>query len=160
LAAFAWTSEVVSLPRVGALIAIVVGSVLVFLTISVLVQGWELYLDRTRPFEVVALTKDANQDLGSEWVIVLRGPKEVEAGSILQITRRLQDGVEVPFAVVRTTGKNASGHHQGIPIWVSSGHLNDFKKQKFSVLSLLVERNPSIGVLEKVSRELEQRTGV
>jgi hypothetical protein len=68
--------------------------------------------------------------------------------------------VEVPFAVVRTTGKNASGHHQGVPIWVSSGHLNDFKKHKFSVLSLLVERNLSIEGIEKVLREREQRTGV
>lgn len=160
LVAFAWTPQEVTVPRVGLLLAVVVVSGLLFLTLTVLVQGWRLHLDRMRPFEVVSLQKDRNRDLGSEWVIVLRGSASLDAGCILQINRRLPDGVEVPFAIVKDSGKNASGDHQSIPLWLSPAHLNDFKKHEFSILSLLVERYPTLDCIQRALREMEQSRNV
>ena len=156
LIAFGWSPQGVTVPRVGVLVAVVAGSALLFLTLAVLGQGWRLYLDRTRPFEVVALQKVKNRDLGSDWVLVLQGRSDVDVGCILQVSRRLHDGVEVPFAIVKTSGKNASGLYQSVPIWLSPGHLNDFKKHGFSVASLLVERHPTLDCIRRALRDMEQ----
>lgn len=160
LIAFAWTPDSVTVPQFGVLLAVVVNSGLLFLTATVLIEGWRLFSDRTRPFEIVSLQKDKNRDLGSDWVLVMRGPSGVDSGCLLQVNRRLHDGVEVPFAIVKVSGRNALGHHQGVPIWLSPGHLNDFKKHGFSVLSLLVERHPTMECVMKAVRELEEHRDV
>lgn len=160
LIAFLWTDQGMTVPRFGVLIAVVGSSGLIFLTFSVLVQGWLLYSDRTGLFEVVALQKNKNRDLGSDWVLVLRGPIELPTGRILQVTRKLYDGVEVPFAIVKTSGKTASGLYQSVPIWLSSGHLNDFKKHEFTVLSLFIEPHPTYHCIQRALGELEKNSHV
>lgn len=156
LIAFVWSPQSLTVPRAGVLIAVVAGFGLFFLAVAVVAQGWNLYSDGARPFAVVTLHKDKNRDLGSDWVLVLRGPSDVDAGCILQVSRRLHDGVEVPFAVVKTCGKNASGLHQSVPIWLAPGHLNDFKKHEFSSASLQVERHPTLDCVRRALQDVER----
>jgi len=156
LIAFAWAPQSLTVPQAGVVVVVVAGFGLLFLALAVMVQGWRLYSDRARPFAVVTLQKDSNRDLGSDWVLVLRGPSNLEAGCVLQVSRRLHDGVEVPFAIVKTCGKNASGLHQSVPIWLSPGHLNDFKKHAFSAISLQVERHPTLDCVRRALHDMEQ----
>lgn len=156
LITFAWSPQSLTLPQPVVLVAVVIGLALLFLVVTVMAQGWRLYSDRARPFEVVTLQKDKNRDLGADWVFVLRGPSDLEAGCILQVSRRLHDGVEVPFAIVKACGKNAFGLHQCVPIWLSPAHLNDFRKHGFSAISLQVERHPTVDCIWRVIQDPEQ----
>ena len=123
----------VTLSSATAAIMVLIAFMLVFLTLSVLVQGWSLYRDRNRRLEVVSIRKA--KDFGSDWIFVMSGYLQESIGTLVEICRPLED-TEVPFAIVRVVGTTEKGYHQAVPIWISPGHQRDFMRHGFAPRSL------------------------
>jgi hypothetical protein len=118
----------ISLPKIAVAILIFFFLALIFLTVSVMIQGWSLFWDRYRQLEVISIRK--SKDLGSEWIFVISGYLQESQGTLIEICRPLED-TEVPFAIVRIVGKTEKGNYQAVPIWISPGHLRAFSLKEF-----------------------------
>lgn len=129
IAAFFGTPQSgITLSNIAATAMILVVLTLIFLTVSVLVQGWSLYRDRNRQPEVVSIRE--SKDLGSDWIFVIDGYLQESSGALIEVRRVLED-TEVPFALVKVVEQTRQGYYQAVPIWLSPGHLRDFTQQKF-----------------------------
>ncbi len=149
LLAFAVTAETVELSKPWMLAVVLLISVLLFIAMAVLVQGWGIYSKKLWRFDVHSLHNDECADLGADWVFILQGPDGVDAGAILQVCRRLESNVEVPFALVRILGRNEQGCYQGVPVWRASAHFGDFSKGRFTSDSLLVVPCPEWACIKR-----------
>lgn len=154
LIAFLWVGETIAVSRSTVLLVVFASCGLLFLALSVATQGWKLFSDRAREFEVVSFQRASVPEQTAEWVVQMRGPTSADTGTVLQIDRVLSDGHEVPFALVRTTGKNAGGLHQAVPLWLSVGGLNDFKRRSSSPQFFRVGRFPTNDCVQRVIEEL------
>lgn len=125
----------VTLSNATAAIAVLIVSVLFFLTLSVLVQGWSLYWDRNRRLEVVSIRRDKDKDFNADWIFVISGYLQESIGTLVEVRRLLED-TEVPFAIVRVVGTTEKGYHQAVPIWISPGHQRDFMRHAFAPRTL------------------------
>lgn len=123
----------ITLSNITAAIMVLFVSALVFLTFSVLVQGWSLYWDRNRRLEIVSIRRA--RDFGADWIFVMRGYLQASIGALVEIRRPLE-GTEVPFAIVRVVETTEKGDHQAVPIWISPGHQRDFMNHKFAPRTL------------------------
>jgi hypothetical protein len=126
----------VTLPRSMISLLVLVLFALVFLTLSVLYQGWELFEARFVALEVIAIQKC--QDYGGEYLILLRGQLPASKGTLIEIRRPIGQ-VEAPFAIVELFDKNAQGYYQAKPIWVAPGHLRDFAAGRFVATELIAD---------------------
>ena len=134
-----WTPQSgVTLSNVTAAITVLIISMLVFLTLSVLIQGCSLYRGRNRSLEVVSIRRDKDKDFNADLVFVIRGYLQESIGTLVEIRRPLED-TEVPFAIVRVVGTTAKGYHQAVPIWISPGHQRDFMRHEFTPRALLAK---------------------
>jgi hypothetical protein len=77
---------------------------------------------------VIAIRR--SKDLGSEWIFVIDGYLPESNGTLIEVSRPLED-TEVPFAIVRVVGTTDKGYHQAVEIWISPGNLRDFSLQEF-----------------------------
>ena len=116
-----------------AAIVVLSGSVIVFLTLSVMMQGWSLYRGNNRSLEVISIRKA--RDFDGDWIFVISGHLSESTGTLVEIRRPLED-TEVPFAVVRIVGTTEEGYHQAVPIWISPGHQRDFNRHEFAARTL------------------------
>ena len=158
LIAFVWTPKTVSISKPILLAILLLASTLLFLALTVTLQGWRLYASRTR-FEILNFLRDKNKDLGSEWIMIFKGPPGVDVDRILQVNRLFDDGRVIPFAIVRVLGLNDNSIYQGVPVWLSPGNLNDFVNHEFTVRDLSVGAHPAIGTLENYAQfEMERRS--
>jgi hypothetical protein len=128
LAFFGAPESGISLTKIKFAIVIFFILALIFLTGSVLIQGWSLFRDRNRQLEVIAIRR--SKDLGSEWIFVIDGYLPESNGTLIEVSRPLED-TEVPFAIVRVVGTTDKGYHQAVEIWISPGNLRDFSLQEF-----------------------------
>ncbi len=114
--------------NIGVSIVILIFLTFTFLMLSVLVQGWSLFCDRTHQLEVVSIRR--SKDLGSDWIFIINGNLPESQGVLIEVCRPLED-TEVPFAIVTVVGTTEKGYHQAVPIWISPGHLRAFSLQEF-----------------------------
>jgi hypothetical protein len=135
--AFVWTPpNGLNIGRTCILLLIFTIFSLLFLVLSVLVQGFQLFRERYKDLEVVAIQKATES--GSDLIFLLRGYLRDATGLLIEIRRPLDD-VELQFAIVRITGATSKGLYQALPVWVSAGHLRDFNSRRFSA-NLLIAR--------------------
>lgn len=138
--AFVWTPpEGAIIGRTGMLLLFFVAFSLVFLVITVVVQGYQLFRDRNRKLEVVAIQKASESVSGL--IFILRGYLRDATGMLVEIRRSSED-LEVLFAIVQVTRATSKGLYQAEPIWVSPGNLSEFNARQFS-LNVLIAR-PSL----------------
>ena len=123
----------ISLSNITVTATIFVVLTLAFLTVSVLVQGWSLYWDRSRQLEVVSIRE--SKDLGSDWIFVIDGYLQESSGVLIEVRRLLED-TEVPFALVRVVDTTEKGYYQAVPVWFFAGHLRDFTQHRFDLSAL------------------------
>lgn len=119
-------------------VMVLIAFMLIFLTLSVLVQGLSLYQDRNRRLKVVSISRAIDSDFDADWIFVMSGYLQESTGTLVEIRRPLED-TEVPFAIVRVVGKTEKGYHQAVPIWVSPGHQRDFMNHEFDPRTLRVK---------------------
>lgn len=151
LIAFVWTPKSISISKPFLLATLFLASTLLFLALTVTVQGWRLYVSRTR-FEILNFLRDKNKDLGFEWIITFKGPPGVDVDRVLQVNRLFDDGRVIPFAIVRVLVLNDDSIYQAVPIWLSPGNLNDFVNHEFTVRALSVGTHPTIRTLENYAQ--------
>ena len=84
-----------------------------FLVLSVVTQGWALFVAARTGLRVTAFERNREVDEG--WIIVIEGSVDVSVGSVIDIHKRA-GAAEVPLALVRVTGKNSNGSYQATPI--------------------------------------------
>lgn len=119
--------------RVSMLFLILVFFILIFLTFSVFIQGWQVFRDQSNEVKLVNIQK--NNDLGGEFVFIFSSFKPIENGTLINIKRRLGD-IEVPFAIVEIISMNKNGNPQGKEVSIKPAHLRDFKNGKCSIIDL------------------------
>jgi len=123
---------------VGALTLTLLCSTLLFLAISVVYQGWQLF--RGRYAELVLRGIQRSRDLGSDWVFVLSAGLDLPIGTIIDVHRRLGD-VEVPFALIEIIGATSDGLYQALPRWLAPIHIRDYTGGRFSTSETVCVRN-------------------
>ena len=111
---------------------------LLFAAVSAIYQSWNLFKHRDSNIVVDSFYKVEDQD--HAYSVILSGYLEEGVGTILPIYRKHR-GSEVLFAVIKIERVTTSGQYQGVPFWISSGSLRDFKKRTFSERELIVKRH-------------------
>jgi hypothetical protein len=143
--AFVWTPPAgLTISKAGMLLLVLIGFTMLFLVLSMVVQGWLLFQNRHQRLELVALRQvrdfgpadDRPRDLGTDWVFLLRGYLPESTGMLIEIRRPFEE-VELAFALVQVTGTTARGLYQASPLWISPGHLRDYSRQHFSANTLI-----------------------
>lgn len=140
----------VMISNIGVFIIIFLSFTLIFLTISVIIQGWLLFWDKNRQLKLVSVRR--SNDLSSDWIFVISGYLRESNGTLIEISRPLED-TEVPFAIVKVVGTTDKGYYQAIPIWISPGHLRDFTLNKFDSRILLVKTTLAHDLVMEAFRE-------
>jgi hypothetical protein len=123
-----------SFSRLGMSLLALFVSVLLFLTLTVLCQGWELFQARSASLEIVSMQKC--RDYGGEYLVLFKGNIPASKGTLIEIRRRIGD-LEAPFALVEVLDRNAQGYYQANPIWIAPVHLRDFTADRFVVADLV-----------------------
>ena len=137
--AFVWTPpEGATIGRTGMLLLFFTAFSLVFLVVSVVMQGYQLFRERYKELEVVAIQK-ANESVAG-LIFILRGHLRDATGMLVEIRRSSED-VEVLFAIVQVTRATSKGLYQAEPVWVSPGNLREFNARRFSLNVLIARPN-------------------
>ena len=123
---------------------------LLFLALSVLTQGWDLFINRYTMLEVRNVQK--SKDFGGDLVFILSGHLPLGIGTVVDIHRRLGD-LEVPFALVEVVSQNDKGHYQATPLTTAPAHLRDYNTGKFTVSDLIAHPFVTIKRVREVPRE-------
>lgn len=115
---------------------ILLTSALLFLTVSVLWEGWLIYSERVG-LRVRAL-EPSKESPGAEWMFVLESDRLLApaANTMIALHRRV-GSVEALFALAWIVGSTTEGLYQARPLWMAPVHLRDFKAGKFAATSLL-----------------------
>ena len=96
---------------------------LVFLVLSVVAQGWHLFVARDAGLRVTSF--DRSRDVAEGWILVLEGSVDVAVGAVVDIHKR-SGAAEVPLALVKVTGKNSNGAYQATPIGrINPAHIRE-----------------------------------
>jgi hypothetical protein len=96
---------------------------LVFVILSVVTQGWELYQSRTGGLRVKSVEK--SKEVTEGWILILETSATLSVGAVVDIHKR--SGVtEVPLALVQITGRNSDGAYQATPIGkINPAHIRE-----------------------------------
>jgi hypothetical protein len=123
----------VNVGRISILFGILIFFILIFLSVSVFIQGWQVFKNQNTEVKLVNIQK--NSDLGGEFVFIFSSFKPLENGTLINIKRQLGD-IEVPFAVVEIISMNKNGNPQGKEFSIKPAHLRDFNNGKCSIVDL------------------------
>lgn len=124
LAIYITPSQGITVSGAAAMTTTFIGLTLIFLTLSVLSQGWQLYMSRLEELRVSSFER--NREVQEGWVFVLDGNIDLAIGTVIDVHKRA--GVaEVPLALVRIVAKNSSGAYQATPIGkINPTHLKEY----------------------------------
>lgn len=150
LIAFAWTPASVEVSKPILLILLLFASALVFLSATVVTQGWKLFSERSI-FRVLSLTRVEEGDFDCEWVVIFEGPPGIQVDWILQVDRKFDDGRIAPFAIIKVVNKTSECTYQAASVWLKSGFINDFQNHRFTVRNLAISAHPSMKTLQNYS---------
>jgi predicted membrane metal-binding protein len=120
--------------QVGVLILMVTISTLLFLSLSVITQGWSVFTDHYGALEVKTVQKDGAT--GDDYIFVMAGHLPLGIGTLVDVHRRLGD-IEVPFALIEVISVNEKGHYQAKSINMVPAHLGDYNAGKFTASDMI-----------------------
>jgi hypothetical protein len=130
-ALFAGPQEGVWLSPLALAIVVLVASGLVFLVLSTLSRGWELFVARDGGLRVISFER--NRHIAEGWVFILEGNVHLDVGSVIDVHKQ-SGAAEVPLALLKVVGRNDSGAYQALPI----GQLNPVHVREHSAGGLRV----------------------
>jgi hypothetical protein len=116
-------------------IVIFIGFTMAFLTLSALVQSWDLYRKRQTDLRVAAIQK--TKEYGGEYVALLCGDTDLRVGALVELRRPVGEN-EILFALVEIRNRTTRGKYPGVPVWTSAGHQRDYFGGKFAASELVV----------------------
>jgi hypothetical protein len=125
---------------------------LVFIILSVLGQGWQLYLGRLSGLQVVSFER--SRDLPEGWVFVLIGDIDLAVGTVIDIHKKT--GVaEVPFSLVRIDSRTSGGAYQATPIGkINPTHIREHSAGGLRPADLIVRTSVDLQRIKEVANDL------
>lgn len=136
-------TQIISFNKIWLLPLLFIVSLSLFIGVTVLYKGWNLYSKAYEGINVAQIIKIEN-----EQVFLLKGLRNICLGSILEI-RRVIEGVNIPIGFIELTNQNDNGMVQAKPIWIMPGHLRDIETHSLSAESLLVSQNLSKDMFQR-----------
>lgn len=155
LIAFAWTPSSILISKSVLLLLLLVVSALFFLSATVATQGWKLFSERSI-FRIVSLTRVEEGEFDCEWIVIFEGPPGIQVDWILQVDRKFDDGRVASFAIIKVLNRLSECTYQAASVWLKSGFMSDYQKNRFTVRNLAISTHPSMRTLE--SYTLAQRS--
>lgn len=136
LLSFIFTPSGIYLSRVWVTSLTVVWLILLFLFISTIYQGWQLYRNRSGSPRIVSCKR--SDDYNGEFIFLVEGVDISAKGAVAEL-KPFVNGVEVAFALVEFIDLNSKGQFQAKIVWISPGHLHDLQTGKFSSEDIILE---------------------
>ncbi|OGQ87936.1 MAG: hypothetical protein A2512_09955 [Deltaproteobacteria bacterium RIFOXYD12_FULL_56_24] len=125
---------------------------LVFLTLSVLNQGWQLYMGRLVGLQVTSFER--NRDMPEGWVFVLVGGIDLAVGTVIDIHKKT-GAAEVPFSLVRIASRNSRGAYQATPIGkINPTHIKEHSAGGLRPEDLIVRTSVDLQRIKEVVNDL------
>ncbi|MEM6334607.1 MAG: hypothetical protein AAF823_14845 [Planctomycetota bacterium] len=107
---------------------------LIFLVVSVVVQGFRLYSNQLGDINVKSIHTSEEDD---SLTFLLTCKRPLATGALVELRRPIGD-TEAPFAIVEIGELNRKGLYEAKTVWISPGHQNDCRTGKFSVSDIAV----------------------
>jgi len=153
LAMYVTPSQGITLSGTGMMTVTFVVLTLVFITLSVLSQGWQLYMGRLTGLRVMSFER--NRDVQEGWVFVLDGNIDLSVGSVIDVYKRT-GAAEVPLALVRIVSRNSCGAYQATPIGkINPAHIREHSAGGLKPGDLLVRTSVDLQRIKEVSNDLK-----
>jgi len=137
-------------PGVASLILL--GSILLFLVLSVTSQGWKLFRGQSAGLHVLSFEK--SRDVAEGWLLIIGGNAEVIVGTVVDIYKRTPAG-EVPLAFFEISGRNSDGRYQATPIGrINPSHIREHSAGGLRPSDLVVRTSVEIKRMKEVARDI------
>lgn len=125
---------------------------LIFMTISTLSQGWQLYLGRLNGLRVSSFER--NREIEDGWIFVIEGDTDLAVGSIIDIYKKA-GAAEVPLALAQIVAKNSSGAYQAIPVGkINPTHIREYSAGGLRAEDLIVRTSVAVQRVMEVVDDL------
>lgn len=142
----------VTLGGAGVATLTLIGSILLFLVLSVTSQGWKLFAGQSTGFHVVSFEK--SRDIQEGWLLIIGGNSEMTVGTVIDIHKRTAAG-EVPLAFFEVSGKNSDGHYQATPIGrINPSHIKEHSAGGLRPSDLVVRTSVELKRMKEVARDI------
>jgi hypothetical protein len=152
LAMYVTPTDGITLSGAAVMTATFVGLTLFFITLSVLGQGWQLYMGRLGGLQVT--TFDRNRDMPEGWVFVLVGDLDLAVGTVIDIHKKT-GAAEVPLSLVRITSRNSCGAYQAAPIGkINPTHIREHSAGGLRPADLIVRTSVDLQRIKEVANDL------
>lgn len=125
---------------------------MVFITLSVFSQGWQLYMGRLEGLRVSSFER--NRDVQEGWVFILDGDIDLAVGTVIDVHKRT-GAVEVPLALIRIDARNSDGAYQATPIGkMNPAHIREHSAGGLKPADLIVRTSVDLQRIKEVVDDL------
>jgi hypothetical protein len=125
---------------------------LIFITLSVLGQGWQLYIGQLGGVQVTSFER--NRDMPEGWVFVLVGDIDFAVGTVIDIHKKT-GAAEVPLSLVRITSRNSCGAYQATSIGkINPTHIKEHAAGSLRPMDLIVRTSIDLQRIKEVANDL------
>ena len=129
-----------------------VGLTLVFIALSVVGQGWQLYTRRLDYLQVKSFER--NRDMPGGWVFVLVGGVDLSVGTVIDIHKKA-GAAEVPLSLVRIVSQNSCGAYQATPVGkINPTHIKEHSTGGLRPMDLVVRTSIDLQRIKEVANDL------
>jgi hypothetical protein len=133
---FLWaTDKGVTLTKLQFSGLLFVGTGLVFMSVSAIVQTWSIFSAEPPAISIESFTKSDEPE--EEFCILLSGQCAFPTGTLLEVVRKVGDR-EAMLALVELTERTAAGLHQARSIWLAPVHKADLTDGKIAESEMIV----------------------
>ena len=126
----------VSIGRLSASVAVLCLSVLLFITVTVIHQGWKLYKEHWFQFRVLRWQR--SNHCGGEYVFLVEDRGLGSIGRVAEL-RRFVDDVEVAFGLIEFVGRDSNMRLQAREVWLEPAHIRDSRTGALPVGDIIVQ---------------------
>ncbi|MGW8158712.1 MAG: hypothetical protein ACWGKN_09395 [Desulfoprunum sp.] len=152
LAMYITPSQGIKLSGAAMMTATFVALSLIFVTLSVLGQGWQLYLGRLGGLQVSSFER--NRDMPEGWLFVLVGDVDLAVGTVIDIHKKT-GAAEVPLSLVRIASRNSCGAYQAAPIGkINPTHIKEHSAGGLRPADLIVRTSVDLQRIKEAANDL------
>lgn len=152
LAMYVTPTAGITLSGAAMMTATFVGLTFLFITFSVLGQGWQLYIGRLGGLQVISFER--NRDMPEGWIFVLVGDIDLSVGTVIDIHKKT-GMAEVPFSLVRIISRNSRGAYQATPIGkINPTHIKEHSAGGLRSTDLIVCTSVDLQRIKEIANDL------
>jgi hypothetical protein len=126
--------------------------ILLFITLSTVSQGYQLYIGQLEGLCVSSLER--NRDVSEGRVFILNGDVDLPVGSVIDVHKRMGEA-EVPLALIRINSRNSKGAYQATPIGkMNPSHIKEHSNGGLRPMNLVVRTSVDLQRVKEVLYDL------